>query len=106
MLHYFTAGKPLKDITAGDADLWRIDLISSGLAENTVRRSCGVAKQWFHFAVRQQLIEANPFGDFNVALKTNHDRFYFVSREEAAKVSEACPDAEWRLLFALRALGA
>ena len=104
MLDYFAEDKPLKDITAGDADLWRIHLINSELSENTVRRSYGVAKQWFHFAVRQ-LIDSIPFGGFKVALKTNHDRFYFVSREEAAKVLDAYPDAEWRLLFALARFG-
>ncbi len=35
----------------------------------------------------------------------NAKRLYFITREEAAKVLEACPDAQWRLLFALSRYG-
>jgi integrase len=35
----------------------------------------------------------------------NKDREFFVSRDVAGKVIEACPDAEWRLLFALSRYG-
>jgi integrase len=105
MLEYFAPDKPLKDITAGDADLWRLHLRNSGLAENTTRRTIGVAKQWFRSAMRQQLIDANPFGDFDVALKTNAERYHFIKLEDAYRVLGACPDAEWRLLFALARFG-
>jgi hypothetical protein len=35
----------------------------------------------------------------------NPERLCFVSREESQKVLDACPDAEWRLLFALSRYG-
>ena len=35
----------------------------------------------------------------------NRARDYFVSRDEAAKVLDACPDAQWQLLFALSRYG-
>jgi integrase len=38
-------------------------------------------------------------------VRANPDRFYFVSREEAERVLDACPDAQWRLLFALSRFG-
>ena len=34
-------------------------------------------------------------------MRENRKRDYFITREEAAKVIDACPDAQWRLLFAL-----
>src|SRR5262249_37219052 len=45
LIRYFGADKPLADITLGDAEAWRLYLAGEGLAENTVRRRCGVARQ-------------------------------------------------------------
>ncbi|MCA9232149.1 MAG: site-specific integrase [Planctomycetales bacterium] len=75
------------------------------LAENTVRRRSGIAKQFFTAAQRKGLIENNPFADLKAAVQANAKRFHFVSREDAQKVLDACPDAEWRLLFALSRYG-
>jgi integrase len=105
LIDYFGKARHLRSIPPGDADLWRLDLIAQGKADNTVRRSCGVAKQFFTVAVRRHLIESNPFGDLVAALRANPSRFFFVSREASTKVLEACPDAEWRLLFALARYG-
>ena len=33
------------------------------------------------------------------------EREFFVTREMASRVLEACPDAEWRLIFALSRFG-
>jgi integrase len=105
LVEYFGAEKPVRAISQGDADLWRLHLLGKGLADNTVRRSCGLAKQLFSTAVRRRLIDTNPFTDLPASVRRNADRFYFVSREEATKVLTACPDAEWRLLFALARFG-
>ncbi len=105
LVDYFGADKPLRDITPGDADQWRLSLLNRGLAENTVRRSCGIAKQLFTAAVRRRLVRENPFADLVAAVKANTKRFYFMSRDEATKVLDTCPDAEWRLLFALARYG-
>ena len=75
------------------------------MAHNTVRRRCGIAKQFFKAAVRKGLIDRNPFADLKAAVKGNAERLYFVTREEADKVLEACPNAQWRLLFALSRYG-
>src|SRR5262249_32956153 len=37
--------------------------------------------------------------------EVNDDRQYFVSREDAAKLLDACPNGEWRLLVALARWG-
>ena len=34
-------------------------------------------------------------------MQANPERFYFVTREEISRVFDACPDAQWRLIFAL-----
>ena len=105
LVGYFGVDKRLQDITPGDADLWRLSLLERGLAENTVRKSCGVAKQFFNAAMRKNLLRENPFADLASAAKINMDRSYFITKEESEKVIEACPGVEWRLLFALARYG-
>lgn len=113
LVEYFGASKPLSDITAGDADDWRRWLLrdenedepakgGQGLGENTARRRCGIAKQFFRDAIKRRLISENPFADMKgITVMADRSRDYFVSRDEAAKVLEACPDSQWQLLFAL-----
>jgi len=107
LVEYFGANKPLEEITLADADDWRRWLASNqGLAENTVRRRCGIARQFFRVAERRRLIVESPFADLKgVSVKSNRSRDYFVTRAEAAKVLDACPDNEWRLIFALSRYG-
>jgi integrase len=103
---YFGPNKPLRDITPGDADEWCLDLLDQGLAaDSTVRKRCSNAKQFFKAAVRKQLIQVNPFADLKSAVLANRERDYFVTQEEAQKVLDACPDAQWRLIFALSRYG-
>jgi len=105
LIEYFGPEKPIREISEGDADEWRLFLIAEGLADNTVRRRCGIAKQFFKAAMRKTLIDKNPFADLKAAVRSNTERFYFVKRDEADKVMESCPDAEWRLIFALSRYG-
>lgn len=105
LLGFFGPGKRLDEITPGDADEWRLHLKKQGLADNTIRRRSGVAKQFFNAAKRKRLIDHNPFEDLKSCVMANTARYYFVTREEAKKVLDACPDAQWRLVFALCRFG-
>ncbi len=80
-------------------------MIGEGLAEPTIRKRCGIAKQIFSFAKKKGLIEANPFVELKSAVMGNPDRFHFVSVEETQAVLDACPNAEWRLIIALARYG-
>jgi integrase len=104
LIAYFGADKPIDEITAGDALDWRRWLVGK-LAKNTIGRTSGIAKQFFHDAVDRELIAKNPFSKLSTQVGSNEERLYFVSREEAQKVIDACPDAQWRLLFALSRYG-
>ena len=105
LVAYFGADKPLSDVTEGDADQFRLYL-RKRLAENTVRRRCGRARQLFRAAVKHRLIRLNPFAEMKgITVQANSKRLYFITRDEAAKVLDACPDAQWRLLFALSRYG-
>jgi len=76
-----------------------------GRSEATARKTISIAKQLFRAATRRKIIRDNPFADLSGTVPANRQRDYFVSRDEATLVLDACPDAEWRLLFALSRYG-
>ena len=102
LLAHFGKNKPLRDITPGCADEFRLYLLNAEeLADNTVRRRCGIARQFFKAAVRKRLIQANPFEGLAAAVKANRSRMAMIDRPTIQKVIDACPDAQWRLIVAL-----
>jgi len=106
LLDYFGADKPLREITLGDVDQWRLYLVNKlGLADNTVRRRTGISKQFFRAALRRKLISENPFDGQKTSVQANRRRDYFITQAEAQKVLDACPNAQWRLMFALARYG-
>jgi len=102
---FFGQSRDLRTITKGDADGFRAFLYRQGHAENTVRRYCGLAKQFFRAALRRKLVEENAFGDQVAAVRGNAAKFHFITREDAAKILRACPDTQWRMIFALARFG-
>ena len=105
LVEHFGADKPLRNIRPGDADEWRRFLVGKELSEATIRRRCGAAKQFGKAAVRKGYLPSNPFADLKAANLANHAREFFVTPALAKKVLDACPDAEWRLIFALCRFG-
>lgn len=104
LIEFFGAERDLRQITPGDADAWLLSLrekYANGTAGRTVKR----AKQFFRAAVRSKLIGENPFEDVRPPSQVNAGRKFFLPQEDAQKVLAACPDAEWRLLFALSRYG-
>lgn len=105
LLSYFGEDKRLIDITEADAIEWRLDLKDQELADNTIRRRTGIAKQFFNHAKKKKIIQENPFSDLAAAVQENRDREYFVTPQDALAAIEAAPDAEWRLIIALSRYG-
>lgn len=102
LVAFFGYEKPLRSITANDAAKFREWLkTEEGLAENTLRRRCGRARQFFTAAIKSKLIEENPFVGMPVTVGGNKEKERFITEAEAQKILEACPDAEWRLIFSL-----
>ena len=57
-------------------------------------------------ALRKRLILENPFADMKgIAVRENKSRDFFITRDMATAVLNACPDTEWKLLFALARFG-
>src|SRR5262249_27076717 len=104
LVEYFGNDRELSSISAGDCDDWLLWL-KERYAGATVGKTGKEGKQFFRAAVRKKLIAENPFEDVKPPSMANEARKFFVARETAYKVLEACPDAEWRLLFALSRFG-
>ncbi|MCP4589626.1 MAG: hypothetical protein GY842_02670, partial [bacterium] len=77
-----------------DAERWRLHMVASGRAPNTIRRATGWNRQLFKAAERQELITRNPFADLPASVLPSPEKFHYVSREDTTAVLEACPDAE------------
>ncbi len=106
LVGYFEADAPLRNITPGDADAFRLWMTTNeNLADNTMRRRTGIARQFFKVAVRRGLISANPFEGLAATVRANPDMFRFVTLDESDRIIEACPDVDWRVVFALCRFG-
>lgn len=107
LINFFGPYTSLSAITIADAEKFRRWLKShEKLAPSTVRRRCTAARQFFKKALNDRLIRQNPFGAMKgIGVKGNRTRDFNVSREMAQTVIDACPDTEWRLLFALSRFG-
>lgn len=105
LVGFFGADKPIREITEHDADLWRRDLARQGLAEATIRKRCGVAKQILRTAVKRRILTENPFAALKSTAIGNDSRLHFVSQADIQRVIDAAPDAEWRAIIALARYG-
>jgi len=115
LLAHFGESASLQSIGVGEAKDFRLWMLKegnqkspgTGLQENTVRKMCSVAAQFFADAKDRTLVQSNPFTHKDIPRTTreNRTRDHFVTRDDAEAVLKACPDSQWRLLFALSRYG-
>lgn len=105
LVDHFTKERDVATIGEADADEWRASLTKAGYAPATISRTVLYARQVFKWAMRRGLAKGNPFAELKAGSQVNTARAVFVSRENIAKVIDAAPDAEWRLLIALSRFG-
>lgn len=112
---YFGRDHRLDGITARDADLWRAWLaeqtktIGSGqgaevrrrYSPGTIARDTGLARTFFRKAVRWGMIPNNPFDGVRAGGQRNPDRLFYIEPEDALKLLDVCPDADWPCIIAL-----
>jgi integrase len=101
---HFGEGRPLDRITPGDVDGF-VTAIRQAYSPAYVARLIKYGKQFFHAARRAGLVEKSPFDGVTAGTMANADRMYFLTHEDAQKILAACPDVEWRLIFALARYG-
>lgn len=114
LIGHFTGDRMMDSITSADAERWREWMLASGnrlekdrsaLAENTVRRRTGIAKQFFNRAIKDGLITQNPFDGLACSVGADEQRQYFVERSVIDRVIAKAPDVEWRAFLALARYG-
>ena len=99
---FFGSAKSLADITPGDADDFRRHLQKTEkLSMATIVRRCTLARTFLKDAIRRKLIDSNPFDGVGKGSTANPERQRFIDQATIAKVIDACPNAEWRLLVVL-----
>ncbi len=104
LVEFLGANKPLRTVTPGDADGYKLALIGKKLAPMTVRKRLQFATMIFRAAVRRRLIADSPFADVSIkASMPNRERF--ITHGETAKLLEACPNHHWRAIVALARYG-
>ena len=113
LLAYFGPNRPIASITVADATdfaRWmrtpkaRVRLHGDSgetLAEATIRRRCGIAKQFWNDAIERGLTTLNPFRKLPAAVVGNAARQRFITREETQRLLDVCPSPSWRLVVAL-----
>ena len=96
---------PLVRFTEYDAENY-IRKLHGRLGTNTANKFARVTRQFFEAATKKRLITVNPFSDIK-GLSAWHktDKFRFISREASFRILDACPDVEWKLIFALVRFG-
>ncbi len=104
LVKYFGRDRELRSIKTGDCDDWVLWL-KERYAEATVGKSVRLAKQFFRGAFRKELIARNPFEEVKAPSMANEARKRFIDRPTSTEVINACPSAEWRLIFALSRYG-
>ncbi len=103
---FFGKGRRLDSIHEGDADEYRAWLLAPTKSRKAFALASAAvdlrrARQFFKAAVRRRLIDSNPFSDVRCATQANPTRSHFVSKETIETVIAACPNHDWRLIFAL-----
>ena len=94
------ADRELRKLTLQDATDWRQFLKGLKLSEAAVKTHSGNAKTMFAEAVRRKLILDNPFALLKSG-PTPSKYSRYVTPDEIDRMIDACPNAEWRLLFGL-----
>lgn len=105
LIEFFGECHLLADITPLESDRWVTSMRASGLADATVAKRIKTAKQVFGAALRWKLVRESPFALVRSGVTTNRARMRFISPADIAKVLDACPDAEWRMIVRLSRYG-
>jgi len=105
LLSHFGESMPVADITPMLAEKWKQSQYGAKLANATIAKRTQTAKQIFRQAVKWKMLADSPFADVTVGSQKNKARQFFITRDVADKVLKACPDGQWRLLFALSRYG-
>lgn len=98
---YFKEDQLLRSVAKNDADALRAVLTQSLGSPNTVNTVLKKVKQVFTDAVARGAVRASPFDHIKAPIRSNPERMAFVLPEWTPVILDACPDAEWKVIFGL-----
>jgi integrase len=98
---HFTETKPVRAVTKVDADAFHAFLKKSLPAGNSVSTIIKKVKQAFAEAVEAETVASNPFRHIKSPIRSNPERMEFVKPEWTQPILDACPDNEWKVIFAM-----
>jgi len=101
LVEYFGEKKTLGSITVSDAEKWKRWMLAKPLAIATVTKHIIRAKTMFADAVNDRLIALSPVAMLRGGSDSNPERQRFIKHADSMLVLNACPDADWRLIFSL-----
>ncbi|GAA4455850.1 hypothetical protein GCM10023156_30540 [Novipirellula rosea] len=100
---------PLTAMTKGEAERWHRWMMDAdkgpGLSPNTAGQHVKRCRQMMKEAIDDRLIESNPFKGIKIDLRSDTSKNRFVDEQMATTILDACPDQEWRTIFALARFG-
>lgn len=97
---------PLDALTKGEVVRWQEWMINTlGHSANTAGQHVKRCKQIFEAAVDDELVLRNPFKKVPINLESDESKNRSISLDDSKALLDACPDQEWRVLFALVRFG-
>ncbi len=105
MEKFFGEARRLSTIETLDGDRWRQAMREEGLAEATISKRIKTGRQILRQGIKWKMLAENPLEGVKAGSQSNASRMFFISQEDSAKVLDACPNVEWKLLFALSRIG-
>lgn len=100
LVEFFDVNRDLRTINKGEANDW-VRHLRLKLGGPTVAGRVKKARQIFRDAIDRKLIDVNPFAGIKLPGQANAARNRYILASDVQKVIDACPDAEWRLIFAM-----
>lgn len=107
-LNDFFGVRDVDSITAEDAENFRdwlgrktVKKTGKPFSENNIRSVIASAKMFFNAAKRRKWVTENAFENEVSGTQENWERSFHVKRQTADLILTACPDTQWRLMFAL-----
>lgn len=104
LVEHFGDKKRIQSITLADAERWRLWLLKR-MARASVCKHIKRAKTMFAHAVDDRLLAVSPFEKIKAGDDVNPERQRFIDRTATERILAACPDADWRSIFALARFG-
>jgi integrase len=104
LVAFFGPDRALSDITEGDVEGFKQELIGNGLASSTIKNRLEFGSQVLRHAVKHRLIQSNPFADVRIKVLLPK-RSHFITQEDTERLIDACHNEDWRIIIALSRYG-